>query len=439
MHSLTRRQAIGGLSTAFLLPALPAHAAPAPSPQKIISVWYGLILDLVRHTPTYTPPVVSRALGYAGVAVHEATASGRDDLLTLAGQLNGLAAGPVREAGAYDEAMVLHAALAGVVARLFFNTGPTGQRALKAVTEKLGAAIEAPLAPEVARRSRAYGEAFAAHVLDWAAGDGGAEIVSLGFPEDHALTPGPAHWVPTNRIALQQKPLLPHWGANRTFAMPQGTSCRLPPPPAYSEDEGSEFYKQAVEVYEVSKTLTEDQRAVALFWSDDAMLSRTPPGHWMSIALDALAAEGADQARYADVVARLGVALADAFIGCWQGKYEYDLLRPVTYINRLIDPTWTPFLATPPFPEYPSGHSTQSGAAAEVLSALFGADHAFTDETPTIEGMAPRSFASFWAAADEAGISRLYGGIHYRAAIERGLDQGRCIAAHTNALKTRRT
>jgi hypothetical protein len=439
MHSPTRRQAIGGLSSLFLIAGLPSAATTAPPPQKVISVWYGLILDLVRHTPTYTPPVVSRTLGYAGVAVYETTATGRDDLQTLAGQLNAFAAGPAREAGIHDEALVLHAALSGVVARLFFNTGPTGQRALKAVTDKLGAAIEAPLAPDVARRSRAHGEALAAHVLDWAAGDGGAEIVNLGFPEDYALTPGPAHWVPTNHVALQQKPLLPHWGENRPFAMPDGTSCRLPPPPAYSEDPGSDFYREAMEVYEVGTTLTDDQRAIAAFWSDDAMLSRTPPGHWMSIALDALAAEGADQARYADVLARLGIVLADAFIACWQGKYEYDLVRPVTYINRLIDPDWTPILATPPFPEYPSGHSTQSGAAAEVLTALFGADHAFTDETPTIEGMAPRRFASFRAAADEAGISRLYGGIHYRAAIERGLDQGRCIAAYTNALKTRRT
>ena len=103
-----------------------------------------------------------------------------------------------------------------------------------------------------------------------------------------------------------------------------------------------------------------------------------------------------------------------------------------------MDPKWEPILLTPPFPEYPSGHSTQSGAAAEVLTHLFGEDYAFVDNAQDDEGLPPRSFASFRAAAEEAGISRLYGGIHFRAAIVNGLEQGRCIAAFTNALRTRR-
>ena len=126
------------------------------------------------------------------------------------------------------------------------------------------------------------------------------------------------------------------------------------------------------------------------------------------------------------------------FIGCWQAKYAYDLVRPITYIRRVIDPKWEPLLNTPPFPEYPSGHSTQSGAAAAVLTAFFGDNFAFEDETGTADGRKPRNFTSFREAAEEAGISRLYGGIHFRAAIERGLAQGRCIAAYTNALRTRK-
>jgi membrane-associated phospholipid phosphatase len=166
------------------------------------------------------------------------------------------------------------------------------------------------------------------------------------------------------------------------------------------------------------------------------MLSRTPPGHWISIALAELNREGAGLSRQADVLARLGIAVADAFIACWHDKYAYRLVRPVTYIRRSFDPAWTPLLSTPPFPEYPSGHSTVSGASAEVLSALFGEDHAFEDRTPTSEGLPPRRFASFRAAADEAGISRLYGGIHFRPAIESGLEQGRCVAAHALSLRT---
>ena len=129
---------------------------------------------------------------------------------------------------------------------------------------------------------------------------------------------------------------------------------------------------------------------------------------------------------------------ADAFIGCWAAKFQYDLVRPITYIRRVIDPKWEPLLNTPPFPEYPSGHSMQSAAAAEALTGIFGENFAFEDTTRHGDGLKPRSFASFWAAADEAAISRLYGGIHFRAAIERGQEQGRCIAAYTNALRTRR-
>jgi membrane-associated phospholipid phosphatase len=193
-----------------------------------------------------------------------------------------------------------------------------------------------------------------------------------------------------------------------------------------------------MEVYQVSRALTPEQRAIARFWSDDPMLSPTPPGHWIAIARELLLAEGADAERWVDVMARLGIAQADAFIGCWNAKFQYDLLRPVTYIRRVIDKSWEPLLITPPFPEYPSGHSTQSGASAEVLTALFGADFAFEDTTHVADGLPGRHFPSFRAAAEEAGISRLYGGIHFRAAIERGLEQGRCIGAHVNALRTRR-
>ena len=184
---------------------------------------------------------------------------------------------------------------------------------------------------------------------------------------------------------------------------------------------------------------TRDQTAIARFWSDDAMLSVTPPGHWISIALLVMDTQAADIGRRTEVLAVLGVAVADAFIGCWNQKYRYDVIRPVTYIRKVIDPTWEPLLNTPPFPEYPSGHSTQSAAAAVVLTALFGPAVAFEDNTGAADGLAPRSFPSFWAAAEEAGMSRLYGGIHYPIAIENGLAQGRCIGAYAAALQTRKS
>jgi membrane-associated phospholipid phosphatase len=318
----------------------------------------------------------------------------------------------------------------------FGNTGPSGQQAMDRMEEILDAQLAEGQDPEVAARSRAFGRSLAAHVLDWSQGDGGAVVENLGFPRDWALDPAPGHWKPTSTIALQQHPLLPDWGRNRPFAMPLGSACPLPPPPAYSEDPGSEFYAQAKEVYDTTTALTEEQKTVARFWSDDPMLSPTPPGHWISLTLELIQSAGLDGPRAADVLMRVGVAVADGFIGCWDAKYHFDLVRPVTYIRAVIDPAWEPLLITPPFPEYPSGHSTQSGAAETVLTAIFGADFAFSDATHEEDGLAARSFASFRAAAEEAAVSRLYGGIHFRAAIDLGLEQGRCIGAHAVALRT---
>lgn len=430
---------IGALALLIVAPA-PLAASPKPvSAEAVLANWYRLVLELVRHTPTYTPPVASRTFAYIGITAFEAVASGNPTLTTLSGQLNGLGAPPQREAGAvYDEAIVLNAALTRVVTDLFSNTGPTGQRAMAAMTEKLRTAVVTGAAADVVTRSEAVGIAVAEHILSWSRTDGGAVIVNQGFPLDYQLASGPANWKPTNSFVQQQKPLLPAWGTNRAFAMPDGAACPLPPPPIYSEENTSTFYKQAFEVYETVKNLTPEQRAIAKFWADDAMLSVTPPGHWVSIAMMMIKREALPIDKSAELMARLGIALGDAFIGCWHAKFEYDLLRPITYIRRVIDPTWEPVLITPPFPEYPSGHSTQSGAAAQVLTAFFGDNVAFTDETGSADGHTARSFNSFNEAANEAGISRLYGGIHFREAIDRGLAQGRCIGAYSTALRLRK-
>jgi PAP2 superfamily len=418
-------------------PALAGIAAVKGRPDQVVRTWYGVMLELTRHTATYTPPVASRTFGYVGVTAYEATASGNSKLHSLAGQLNGLTALPKRDEGVvYDEAVVMQAALNGVMQALFANTGPTGQRVLGVVQRKLDAAVTEGVSEPVAARSVAHGRAIAAHVLRWSQGDGGAVVENMGFPLEYALNKAPGHWVPTSLVVQQQKPLLPKWGGNRPFAMPMAASCPLPAPPAYSEDPASEFHKQAKEVFDLSKSLTPEQKAIARFWSDDPMLSTTPPGHWLSIGLQLSERDGFATDQLVDMLARLGITQADAFIGCWNTKYQFDLLRPVTYIKKAFDKTWASLLTTPPFPEYPSGHSTQSAASAAVLTALFG-DVAFEDTTGVKDGLKPRKFVSFAAAAEEAGISRLYGGIHFRAAIDRGLDQGRCIGAYAAALKTR--
>ena len=295
------------------------------SQQSLVN-WYRLVLELVRHTPTYSPPVASRAFAYIGVAGYEAVASGQGDMLTLAGQLNGLEPLAARDpAQVYDDAVVLDAALAAAAQDFFANTGPTGQRAMAAMAKS--------------------------QLVHTAAG----------------VDPG----VVARLIRQQQKPLLPTWGNNRTFAMPLDADCGLPEPVAYSEDPTSDYYKQAVEVVETKANLTDEQKKIARFWSDDPMLSPTPPGHWISIALQILQRDGADTQTSVDVMARVGISVADAFIANWKTKYQYDTLRPISYIRKVMDPKWDALLITPPFPEFPSGHSTQSGAAAEVLTAIW--------------------------------------------------------------------
>ncbi len=429
---LGRRQMLAGMVAAPAL--LSARSALAATDGvAVVDNWYRLTLELVRHTPIYSPPVASRAFAYMGVILQECLAGGPEGLLSLAGQVNALTAPPITE-GPVDPALTLHTALSTATQSLFSHTGPTGQRAMAAMERNLTAKLSA--APN-ASASIARGKAVADHVLAWASTDGGAKIENMGFPQQAVKDAKPWQWVPTSKIAQQQAPLLPHWGDVRPFSMAGAADCGLPPPPSYSEIAGSAFYDEAKEVYDTARTLTDDQKAVARFWSDDPMLSPTPPGHWISILRQISDRDSLPLDRQVEALALLGMAMADAFICCWKSKFDYNLVRPVTYINRIIDKSWQPLLNTPPFPEYPSGHSTQSGAAAGVLAHLFGDQFAFSDATHEDDGLPTRSFPSFAAAAEEAALSRLYGGIHFRSAIEQGLAQGACVAGHVAQLKTR--
>jgi hypothetical protein len=285
-------------------------------------------------------------------------------------------------------------------------------------------------------RSIAQGRAIAEHILAWSRADGGAVVENMGFPMDYTPGTRPQDWVPTSLIRMQQAPLLPGWGNNRPFAIPSTDAVDPGPHPDYDETPGSAFHAAAQEVHDTGRSLTDEQKLIARFWSDDAMLTFTPAGHWISIVLQIAERDAMPAEVISSALAKLGVAQADAFIACWASKFRYNLLRPVTYIKRHIDKAWEPLLVTPPFPEYTSGHSAQSGAASTVLSAVFGEDFAFDDDTHVAEGLPVRSFPSFKAAAEEAAISRMYGGIHYRFGNEKGLEQGRSVGAHAASLRT---
>jgi hypothetical protein len=412
--------------------AAPAWPSASAYTAEVPLRWFDLALELVRTTPGFSPPVASRAFGYAGVALYEALTPGMPGRRSLAGQLNDLGRPPGLSDRAYHWPTVANRALASILRSLFPTAVAESAAAIDELERRFASSAQAVLPLGIYRRSVARGEEVAAHVFDWSTTDGGHEAFLRNFPP-YTPPSGPGLWVPTPPGFLPA--LQPYWGANRPFVLPSGAACSPGPPPAYSEEIGSPFYTEANECYEAAGSLTAEQEAIARFWSDDPGQTASPPGHSISILSQVTTMLDLSLARAAEAYAKVGIAVADAFIACWNTKYRDNLLRPVTYIRNLIDPAWTPLLVTPPFPEYTSGHSVQSGAAAQVLTDLFG-DVAFVDRTHDRRGLPARSFRSFHEAAEEAALSRLYGGIHFRAAIERGLEQGRCIGCHVSALAT---
>ena len=215
---------------------------------------------------------------------------------------------------------------------------------------------------------------------------------------------GPGLWVPTPpAFAAPLEPLAGTW---RPWNITRGSQLRPAPPPAFG---GKRYAREVREVYDVSRSLSPEQRRIADFWADGPG-TVTPPGHWNRIALDLIAAKHLSTRAAARVLAVLNTAQADAFIACWDAKFAYWSERPVTAIRRELDAAWLPSVPTPPFPSYPSGHSTTSAAAATVLARFF-----------------PRDAARLRAWAEEAALSRLYGGIHFRSDNEAGLKLGRRI------------
>lgn len=437
-------------ATAVTWPA-PAWAEPqavgsTPAAEydgAVADEWFDLSRSLVQRTPGYSPPVASRAFGCLAVSLYEAVVPGMPGHRSMVGLLD--AASSMPHAGrnvAYHWPTVANRSLAQTCRSLIPLTQPALHDAITALEKRITAELGATVALGVFRRSVERGTAVAAAIDDWARADGGHDGYLRNFPATYVPPVGPGMWEPT--LPGFQRAMQPTWGTNRCFALTSVGHCDPPPPPAYSTEPGSELFVEAAEVYEAVDTLTAEQLAIARFWSDDPRQTATPPGHSISLATQILRDEGASLELAAETYVRVGCAVADAFISSWRVKFLHNLQRPVTYIRNVIDPTWGdpsgphPLpLITPPFPEYTSGHSVQSAAVAVVLGQLF-APRAFTDHTHDSRGLAPRHFSSFEAAAEEAAISRLYGGIHFRSGIERGLEQGRCIGLNVAALPLRR-
>jgi len=437
----------GGMAVMLLclwiqvIPGLAATTTPtADYNHEVATAWFNLQLRLVKETPGFSPPVASRAFGYTGVALYEAVVAGMSDYQSLVGQLNELAEMPQPETDLeYHLPTVANSALATITRQLFPTASDDNQAALNTLYDEFAQMYSPDLDTDVFSRSVSYGQDVANAVFAWSMADGGHEGYLTNFPADYLPPEGDGLWVPTPRLSGDLQPAMqPYWGNNRTFLPSSVETCAASAPPVYSEDPDSAFYVEAMEVYQTSQNLTQEQTDIALFWADDPGRTVTPPGHSIAVLTQILEQENATLALSAEAYARMGIAVADAFIGCWHAKYTYNLVRPVTYIQHLIDENWVPIVNTPPFPEYPSGHSVQSGAAAVVLTGMFGEEYSFTDHTHDALGLASRAFDSFTEMANEAAMSRLYGAIHYRAAIELGLEQGTCIGERVNSLIFRR-
>ncbi|MEK0430472.1 MAG: hypothetical protein RL139_276 [Gemmatimonadota bacterium] len=444
-------------------------APPADDPQLVATLvrsWYG-----VARVERLSPPVTSRLLAYHAAALYAGLVAADPAAVAPFGALNDAPALPP-STEPLDGTWTAIAALRVVSDSLLTEALPTTRAALTRLADSLADARTAVRGGGRTRaRAEAHGAAIGRAVVAWARRDGFAETRGRAY-EPPA---GPGRWIndaPANVFATQKTsgasetvfledptntlragstsdralvlsraksrgagtlPAVnmagasePYWGALRPFALGRWDACPVPPPPAYATARGTPLREAAETVVATQRMLTEAQRATALYWADNAGESGTPAGHWAAIASAAAAAHGRSARDAAGVVFATSVAVADAFIAAWGYKYRDVTIRPRTYIRRVIDPRWEPVIPTPPFPEHPAGHATQSAAAAAVLTARLG-DGPFIDSTSVALGHPPRRYASFIAAADEAAVSRLYGGIHFPTGNEAGRLLGACI------------
>lgn len=388
-------------------------------------------LTQVIISDIFTPVVCSRIYAYTNIAAYEALRPAYKEYPTYAGKLKGLQSLPQPKAGqAYCYPISSIIAFTTVAQKLVFN-GDAVADLEKAFLHQLDSL---DMDETLEANSVSYGREVGNQILAWAGKDGYLERNS--FPA-YIVTKEPGRYQPTppNYVDAVET----NWKMLRPFVLDSAAEFRPPPPTKFDTAKGSNFYKEAYQVYEAGKNPKESDSAIAWYWDDNPNTSITnghityfqqknsPPGHWLQIACSVSEKEKLDPMKTALVLSKVAIAIADAFISAWDAKYVYNYIRPETFINRYIDKDWLPLIQTPAFPEYPSAHSVASSSAATVLTKFFGDQYTFTDSTEVPYGRPTRIFHSFYEAADQASISRLYGGIHFITAIEKGKEQGRKI------------
>lgn len=377
-----------------------------------------------------SPPVASRNYAYSIIAFYEAAHPGNVAFKSFSGLLNGLDSLPsALKDEQYDWL------IAGTSA--FYKTGYAFVFS-KDIFRKSWHSIELEIkkrsvSPGVYNRSVKYGEQVAEAVLQWARKDNYAQMRSM-HRFTAATTVGTWQQTPPDYMEAIE----PNWDKLRPMALPTSQQFDIPNPPAYNTND---FLKECKTVYETTQKLTNAQKNAANFWDCNPFATETvghlmysvkkisPGGHWMGIAGAAIQQKNQSLIEALHTYSLVSISVYDAFIACWYVKYKTNYIRPVTAIQQLISPTWQPMLQTPPFPEYPSGHSVVSMAAATVLTKIFGDNFQYIDDSEKEFGLPDRPFTSFYEAANEAAISRLYGGIHFMPAIENGKDLGKRVGS----------
>lgn len=399
------------------------------------------ITDVIVHD-IFSPPVASRIYAYTSIAGYEALIPQNKSYRSLAGQLHGLEPTPQPAPGEeYCFPLASVQAILKVGRTLVFSEDKIDEYYASAMLKFK----EAGVPDDVYDRSVEYGTKVADHIIAWSSKDNYKQ--SRSFPK-YSILNDPATWKPTPPAYMDA--VEPHWNKIRTFIIDSASQFKPDRPTPFSIDKKSKFYKEAEQVYQIGKGLTEEQRAIASFWDCNPFVMNvkghvmfatkkiSPGGHWMNITRVVCNKSKADIFKASESYVHVSIALNEGFISCWDEKYRSRLIRPESYINQYIDEDWAPLLQTPPFPEYTSGHSVISTSAAITLTKLFGDNYAFTDSTEVEYGMNPRKFESFLKASEEAAVSRVYGGIHYFPACDAGKIQGKAIGEFIlSKLKTR--
>ncbi len=392
--------------------------------------WYALQLQMIiKASPGINPLLLTRAWGYIGIGLYESVRPGIKNSVSLSQRLYQMPAMPEKQSNGYSWEVSANAAMAKLVSHYYPEAIVASN---KSRIDSLEVAHENALKPGVESavfsRSQAFGRTIADAIIAWSKTDN-SNLTNTGY------TPPvfPGAWQPTP--PAHTNGLCPYFGNTRPFLQQHLQLIAPAFPHAYSEDPNSDFYKMEKAMYDLSKSLSAEQKNIALYWNDVGVgLGYSPPGHSVSILTQIIKQKNIDLAKAAIAYAKTGIALHDASVAGFKSKYTYNMLRPVTYIANVIDSTWNPFIVTPPHPEYPAAHAFLTQAFMQTMTGIFGEKYSFTDNTYGSKYGGPRTYSSFNAAAEECGMSRNYGGIHYPPSIAAGLQLGKQIGQGVNDL-----